>query len=787
MNFRFLISIYTLVTLTVNLISAQSITQIIRGTAVDKVSQSPLPGATVILLNSNPINGTATDMDGNFKLEKVPLGNQTLKISFLGYKELLIPNIIVNSGKEVVLTISLEENIMQSKEVEIIDKVEKNKPLNEYSAVSARTFSVEETQKYAAAVNDPARMATAFAGVVSTEDGNNAIAIRGNSPNGLLWRMDGLEIPNPNHFSNVATSGGGISILSSQLLSNSDFSTGAFPAEYGNALSGVFDLKLRKGNNQKSEHTIQAGFLGTDISTEGPFKKGYNGSYLINYRYSTLSLLSQLGVNVGFGTTVFQDIAYNIYLPTKSYGNFSLFGFGGLSKQIVKAEKDSSQWDFNYKRYNVDFISNTGAAGFSHILPFNSTTYIKTSLVLAGTGKGYIEEKLDEDYTSVPTNNLDYTQNRISISSIVTKKLNAKSSIKTGVIGSKLFYDLLNTGLNSDSHQTETLIDDKGNAHTLQAFAQWNYHMTEKLNFVGGLHAITLIENETYSIEPRASIKYQFNPLQSIGFGYGLHSQIQPTGVYFVKVENMDGSTSKPNENLELTKSHHFVLSYDRSINEFLHLRAEAYYQYLFNVPISTDATNTFSMLNNEGGFFTDPLVNNGKGRNYGLEVTAEQYLHHDFYFLLSTSFYDSKFRASNNQWYNTRFNGNFATSFTAGKEFKTGEKFNHRIVGLNIKTIYSGGLRSTPIDFNASAAKGETVYIDAEAYSIQQKNYFRTDLKFSVKRNRKNSTITWALDIQNATNRKNVYGEYYDPLLNATTTEYQSSLIPILSYKIDF
>lgn len=310
-------------------LKAQIPTQTVRGIIVDKISQSPLPGVVVVLVNSNPLIGTSTDEEGRFKLTQVPVGKQTLKVSFIGYKENVMQNLSVNAGKELVLNVSLEEDIKSMSEVVVTAKVEKNKPLNDMSMVSTRAFSVEETQKFAAAVNDPARMATSFAGVVNGSDGGNMISIRGNSPNGLLWRMEGVEIPNPNHFSNVGTSGGGIAIISSQLLSNSDFSTGAFASEYGNALSGVFDLKLRKGNNQKREYTFQAGVLGVDVSTEGPFKKGYDGSYLVNYRYSTLGLLSKMGVPIGDATTTFQDLSFNVSLPTKKLGTFGVFGFGG--------------------------------------------------------------------------------------------------------------------------------------------------------------------------------------------------------------------------------------------------------------------------------------------------------------------------------------------------------------------------------------------------------------------------------------------------------------------------
>lgn len=767
--------------------SAQLLTQTIRGTVVDLVSQSPLPGANVVLLNSEPFNGTATDMVGNFQLKHVPVGKQNLRITFLGYKEYILPNITVTSGKEVVLSIALEENVVMGKEVTITDKIEKNKPLNEYSTVSARTFSVEETQKYAAAVNDPARMSTSYAGVVSTDDGNNAITIRGNSPNGLLWRMEGVEIPNPNHFSNVGTSGGGISILSSQVLTNSDFMTGAFPAEYGNALSGVFDLKLRRGNNQKSEQTIQVGFLGTDLAVEGPFKKGYDGSYLINYRYSTLSVLGKLGVNVGTATTNFQDLSYNFYLPTKKSGTFTLFGFGGLSSQSSNAEKDSLKWTNYYDKFNWDFTANTGATGLTHFIQLDNRTYLKTSLVASGTGKTYKEEELDTNYEGIPQGELNYGQNKIALNSILTRKINSKHSFKVGVIGTEIFYNLLNTELVKETGKIETWINQKGETMTLQSFAQWNYRATEKLTFNAGLHYLLLAYNKTASLEPRASLKVDLNSKQSLSFGFGMHSQLQPIGVYFARNTRTDGTVYQPNKDLELTKALHYVLSYDRSLTDYLRLKLEGYYQQLYNVPVSTDINNTFSILNSEGGYTSDPLANNGKGKNYGVELTFEQFLHHDFYFLLSSSVYDSKYKAANGKWFNTRFNGNFATTFTAGKEFKTGSGFKNRIIGVNIKTIYAGGLRNTPIDIDASKAKGETVYRDAEAFSLQAKDYFRTDVKFSLKRNRLKSTVTWSVDIQNVSNAKNIFGDYFDPLTGTTKTSYQAPLIPILSYKVDF
>ncbi len=785
--YKYLFPVFILVNLFSSSTHAQSLTQTIRGTIADGISQSTLPGASVVVLNSNPILGANADENGNFKLTNVPIGMQSLKISFLGYKDFILPNISVTSGKEVVLNIAMEENVVQAKEITINGNAEKEKPVNEFSTVSTRTFSVEETQKYAAAINDPARMSMAFAGVVATDDGNNNIAIRGNAPNGLLWRMEGVEIPNPNHFSGVGTSGGGISILSSQLLTNSDFLTGAFASEYGNALSGVFDMKLRKGNNQKTERTIQAGFLGTDLAVEGPFRHGYDGSYLINYRYSTLALLEKFGVPVGEGVTTFQDLSLNVFLPTRRYGSFSLFGFGGLSKQVAEAKKDSLDWENNYDRYSWNFKSNTGAAGLSHFIQLNNQTFLKTTLIASGSGKSYYEEIVDDQYIDISQGGENYDQNRIALSSVLTKKFDSRHSIKGGVIASELIYNLERSKLNKETNQLDHEIGEKGKSYTMQSFIQWNFRATEKLTLNAGFHSLNFDYNNSYSFEPRASVKYDVAVNQSVSLGYGLHSQLQPIGVYFARLYEADGDYYEPNKNLGFTKAHHLVLGYDRSLSKYMRIKLETYYQYLFDVPVSTDSTSTLSMLNNENGFETEPLVNTGTGRNYGIELTVEQFLHNNLYFLLSTSLYDSKYKAANDQWYNTRFNGNFAVSFTAGKEIKTGEKFHNRILGFNIKTIYTGGLRNTPIDYEASVNAGETKYIESRAFELQAKNYFRTDFKISLKRNRPKSTTTWSLDFQNVTNHKNEYGQYYDPLTGTTKTSYQAPLIPVLSYKVDF
>jgi hypothetical protein len=766
-------------------VSAQTLSQTIRGTVIDRITHAPLFGANIIIAESNPLLGAASDPDGIFRIAKVPVGKHTLKVTYLGYKERLIPNVVVNSGKEVVLVIELEEDILISKEVVISGESHKERSINEMATVSTRTFSVEETQKFAAAVNDPARMASSFAGVTSADDGNNTITIRGNSPAGLQWKMEGIEIPNPNHFAAPGASGGGISILSAQTMSNSDFMTGAFAAEYGNALSGIFDIRLRKGNNEKPEYTLQAGLLGLEAAAEGPIVKGYQGSYLVNYRYSTLSILDKIGVEVGDGTNDFQDLSYNVFLPTKKAGNFTLFGFGGLSTSLFEAERDSSKWEEGYQRYDSEFTSNTGVAGVTHSLILGKNSWLKSAAAFSGNEIGYKEDRLNNEYVGEERNRQTAGNYKLTVTSAFNHKLSSRHNIRTGFIINQVAYDVEYNVYDQDLNAITQTINDKGDTYSMQFFAQSNYYITKKLTFNGGLHYLMLNLNKSYSLEPRLSFKYEIDALQSVSAGYGLHSQIQPLGVYFAKNEFSD----KLNKDLGMSKAHHLVLGYDRMLAENLRLKAEAYAQWLFDIPVRRDTLNSFSMVNVSEDYITDPLKNSGTGTNYGLEVTVEQFLKHDFYFLLATSLYDSKYKGSDNVERNTRFNGQYGITFTGGKEVLTGSKWKNRVLGFNLKTIYRGGFRGTPVDLEASQAlPGQgAVYVDSEAFSIQYPDYFRADIRISLKRNRKASTQTLALDIQNVTNRKNIYGRFYDSESGQIKTYYQTALIPILSYKIEF
>lgn len=761
---------------------AAQVTQTIKGQLTDQLLQQPIAGATVEIVDQQ--RSVITDAEGNFKFTRVPVGIHQLRITHAGFKPIVLDNIILNAGKELVLNPGMELDVQTQQEVVVKARGVRSKPLNELSIVSARAFSVEETQRYAAAVNDPLRMATSFAGVISPNDGGNHIIVRGNAPNALLWRMEGVEIPNPNHFAPQGSSGGGISILSAQLLANSDFVTGAFAAEYGNAVGGVFDLRLRKGNNEKREHTIEAGVLGINVASEGPFSKNYKGSYLVNYRYSTLGLLSKMGLKtVGEGSTNFSDLSYNINLPAGKAGQFTVFGFNGWNSQDFPLEKDPSKWEEEWNRYGGRYRGATNANGITHSIALSPRTRLKTALI-----NSIQESTGDQQYVENPDKIINayrekFDTRKWTFSTTLNSQLTRKQALRAGLIVQQIDFNYLQRSRENNQAPVEERINVKDQTQLVQAFAQWQYKPTSQMVVTGGLHYQELMLNHSRAIEPRVGLQWNPDAQNSFGFGYGLHSQAQIMGVYFARTKIND-ELIQPNKDLGFTRSHHLVGSYTRQLGKGLRLRTELYYQFLFNVPVSVYDTSTVSTLNIGENYVLDPLTNKGRGRNYGVEISLEKQLRNNFYFLFSNSFYQSKYTAADGVERNTRYNGANANTLTIGKEFIHPGK--QRSFAANVKIIYAGGFRDTPLDEAATLELGYAKYRETEAFTIQNPAFFRTDIRLSMKWNATRMTHVLSLDVQNLTNRQNVYAKYYDSVKGGIQTAYQAGIIPVIAYRLE-
>ncbi len=775
---------FALIVLILSRVSAQDKpAQTLRGSIIDKSIKAHLAGATVELIGG--INKqTIANNDGVFKFEFIPVGRYTIRISYIGYKSITIPNIALESGKETYLSLEMEEDVNNYKEVIVQSGQNKTRPINDAAMVSGRMFSVEETRRFAAGLNDPSRIAASFPGVSSSGD-NNALSIRGNSSNGLLWRMEGVEISNPNHFARVGTSGGGISILSAQLLANSDFLTGAFPSEYGNALSGVFDIHLRKGNNNKREHSFSASTIGIDLTTEGYFKKGSKGSYLINYRYGFLTLMEQLGFKISDASTRFQDLSYHINLPTKSAGTFSFFGFGGMSRQHRIALNDS----FNFiqkpsTRNGALDLSNTGAVGLVHTIRIGNKTSLNT--IYSTNGTNYREE--DNFYNKINgplivTRNNKFREASAILSIVGTHKMNKKNVFKIGFnTNEKNFF--LNQ-LEAVSNILRDKVKEEGSTRLSQYFMQWKWDPSNKIRFQMGIHGQYFLLNKSSAIEPRIGVRIQTGKKQFFSMGYGMHSQIQPLGNYFARIK-VGNDSIQPNKNLDFSKAQHFVAGYSFQFQENWNFKLEAYYQSLYNIPVSAIGPSSFSLINQEDNYVIAALNNSGRGKNYGVELTLERFWNDQFYFLSTLSLYQSKYLASDLIWRNTRFNSNSIFSITTGKEWNLRTK-KASTIAIDLKITNYGGVRVTPINLPQSIIRRTTVLDNNRIYEDKLPNIFRIDLQMQWKINYTKMTGSFIAGVQNLTNRKNPISQSYDPVMSGIKYNYLLGLIPVIGYKIDF
>jgi hypothetical protein len=764
---------------------AQSLTQTIKGTVIDKDSRRPLAGATVSIAEDSTQQSIITNEAGNFILSGIQVGRHRIQCTYSGYENYITDNIILNSAKELELVIEMEQRYQQQSEVVVKAVRNPKQPVNKSSVVSTRSFTPEETQRYAASVNDPSRMAMSFPGVQPVRDARSDIIIRANSAATMLWRLEGIDIPNPNHFARKGSSGGGITIFSSSMLDNSDFSTGGFPAEYGDALSGVFDMRFRKGNKDKEQYTFKASLIGLDFSAEGPFEKG-KSSYLINFRYSTLGILNAIGFHLTDERedNTFQDLSFNLNFPSKNNKSvFNIWGIGGLSKEDYSALKNVSEWD-EYDDYAIyDFKTNMGAIGIGHSLQVGKKGLLKTSVALMGQRISFVDDTLNTSKTPYTINDELYKNNRLSLAVHYNTKLGTKLSWKTGMFASRISYGFKQS-LYDYALLTyrNSVINGNGDTWQWQPYTQLTWKPGNKITFNAGLHYLYLSLNNTSSAEPRFNVQYKINSNNTISFATGLYGKTLPLGSYFYKEPN----GVFPNINLDIMRSAHFIAAYDILMKKGWRFHIEGYLQKLTHIPVVNDVNRTFWLLNMTEGYANEALVSKGVGKNTGVDITVEKFFSKGLFVLTGFSIYNSTYQPLNGKTYNTHYNCKSAGSLTAGREWKWKKERTFVIGG---KMLYNGGVPITPLLSGAPINSRKPVLDETRPFSERVPSYFRTDARLSLRKDRKKTAWMIALDIQNIMGIKNTDGLSYR--YNPSTLQWiykkLSGFVPVISYQLDF
>ena len=766
------------------LFSSLAQAQTLRGTVRDADNGEAITGATLSLRFSKgepaPIT-LATTPEGEFVFEKIRAGYYTVEITAQGFENQVIAEVSVVSGKEQVLDIALQRSTAELAEVTIhANQPGKRVPL----PLGEIPLTRDQTLRFPAMFFDPARLAAAYPGVSLRDDGTNILSIRGNSPSSVRWRLEGVDIVNPNHLPNAGTfsdrpnaASGGILMFSAQLLDNSSLLIGPMPAGYGDAMGGLMDMSLRRGNERLHEFTAQAGLLGLDMAAEGPLGKKASASYLVNYRYSTVGLLGQLGVSFGDEQINFQDLSFNFNFEGNGGSRWSVFGLGGVSENIFKHKTDTAEIKYYKDFFDIDFQSKTGVVGVSNWTPLSRFAWIKTAIAYSGQ----LNERKATTTQYENRNNLDdINESKLSASITYSQHLNRRYRLMAGLMATRQKYG-------AESILNNLALERPNHEYTLaQPWAQLSWNSRNRKNSSSfGLHSTLLSVGSAnspetaFALEPRFNFSRRLNEKHRISFAAGVYSQVPSEWLLPYQTE--------------LLNSQKVELAYSWKFTQAWNFKTAIYKQWISNAPYFIN--EGFSLLNdtefNLGNDFSS--YTNGRGYNQGVEISLERYLFESWFLLANASFFDSKFSKTSSpkaeDWLSTRWDLGFLSNITFGKEWQREKRpGKERTIGLNSRVVWTGGPREAEWNPTASMQQNSTVFDERIGYTNQYQDYFRVDLRVYWRKNlgnRRNSTF--ALDIQNLTGQENFAYHFYDPYTQKVENKYLLGTIPNFSWRLEF
>ena len=800
-NKSFLRRLVMLVALVAGVLLPQSVlAQTIKGSVTDAITGETLIGAAVKVAELKDVGGI-TNIDGEFSITITQPGRYTIETSYMGYEPSVLKEVLVAGAKDVVLDITLRESSTDMNEVVIKPRVNKESTVNPTALVGGMMLSMEEASRYAGGYNDPARLVTAFAGVAGQGDGNG-ISVHGNAPQFMQYRLEGVEIFSPNHFADLYSAGFGmVSALNSNVITNSDFFVSTFNSSYNNALSGVFDVRMRTGNNSKFEDGVQVGSVGIEWTSEGPISKKNNSSFIFNYRYGFSTIARKLKLIDTYGSQYdFQDLSFKLNFPTKKAGTFSAFALGFIDKSW-DVELDIKDIHSIYDASDQEGSLYNALLGASHKIHFdNKWTWRTTAAYNMQHNKVDMEYwglHFDANHKPIGFEGKDYpfsylkqNEDRAVFNTELSKQVTPRWLLQLGGEYSHRFFDLnFRTAENVYEPVSPTpYYATKDNTGLASIFWSNLWKPTDNLSFNIGLSGSYFLLSKDFSIEPRASMKWEPGKRHSISLGYGLHSMIEKLDAYFFR--NADGTMA--NKDLGLSKAHHLLTTYMYKFTDNLNLRFNAYYQYGFDTPVGINGS-TFCTVNRLFNYIEEPLVNEGNTRNYGADITLEHYMSRGFYGQVNGSLFKSEYRGLDKKWRNQLYDRGYMVKVLGGKEWMIGKR-KQDVFNVSVKYTLQGGLRHTPIDVDAMKANvaagiinDQPIYKEDEAMTLQFDPTSILDLTVSYKINRKNVGHTIAFEGVNILQHETPYAVHYDLGTGQLRVDKSGISLPNIYYRIDF
>ena len=748
--------------------------QRLQGHLLNELTLEPAEKVLITLSGEDAFYQAVTNEQGKFTLENVALGRyilSTRSVEFENHRQ----ELLVVAGRAERVSVLLAPAVME------LDSITVQGASPALSLLRTTEFSIEQTRRFPAVFFDPARaFIGSVPGAVVQNDQNNNIIVNGRPPNYTKWMLEGANIVNPNHLTNAGTltdrptqSGGGVNILSAQMLGNSQFVQPPYPAYYGNATSGLVHMYLRPGSKQAMQHTVQASLLGLDVASEGAIDE--QTSYLVNGRYSTVGLLTDLGLDFGGERINFYDLAFTLHRDFKSGGSLKLFGYGGRSINAFEGPVNRDDWEEDKDSTNVDFDSQTGGLGFRLDYPLKNGRLSVTSIASSLTTTRDVEASCG-DSCFQPAGSFQFEDD------LVSSRIDLKKGLVRGIsLNAGMLVDYKRISLFATEQVLDRTLGDISLATRLDGReSYWIFNPYMSTDIIIGQFSLQAGLRLNYStlweesfFEPRLHCDYHWNSSTSLAVGYARLYQYPSPSLL------MTSATGFSQQALDPMEVHHFFVSSHHVIGK-VPVTNTLFYDNYHAVP----QYGPFSEFNRLNEFIVDPFTGNGTTETYGYNLSIQRNFIHSFYLISSLAVFNSTYGDEERP---SRFDSDYSFSFTGGKEFEK-EKGDHlRTFGIDTRIFYTGGLRESVVDEATSLAEYRTVYRTDDPFSEKLDDYFRLDLRLSWRKEKEGKTRTLALDIQNALSIENDAYSYYDFRQGRVVKQEQLGIIPVLVYRVDF
>lgn len=750
----------------------------IRGEVRDAETGMSLAGANVIVRSAESgdrsnstengdVRGAAADGEGRFLIEGLPAGGYSIRITFIGYEPRTITDVIVRPGRITSIEAALNSSTYSAEEVEVT--------AGYFTAVKAEdvsvaAFSGEEIRRSPGSAGDVSRIMMVLPSVAKVNDQSNSLIVRGGSPLENAFFIDGIEVPNINHFPSQGSSGGPLGLIPVDLIRDVTFSAGGFPARYGDRLSSVMDISFRDGDREGILGQADLNFTGFGGLLEGPM--GENGSWILSARRSYLDLLVSA---IDMGTSVapkYGDAAMKLAYDLSPAHRLSLLGLWSDDHNNPDAET-AAENDMQY--YGEQNIYNyTG--GMSWRALWNEKTFSTTSLSYTGM---IFDEQFLKTGSGVPLLLNDSRESWVQLRSETRWKIASTLSLEAGgdVKALSNRYDNRYGAVPDElgNPQPEFLFQRDASATQSGLFATALLTPFEGVTVSAGLRAQHTQWNDRVALQPRATLAFQLSELTSVSVAGGLYTQALPLLLL---------AQDEANRALENPRALHGVLSFSQLLSESTRLTLEGYVKEYDRFPIDADQPGLFLIdeMNYRYGFFMPhgKLSSTGKASSRGVELTLQKKLAQDFYGIASASYSASRYTDAAGVERSRVYDNRLLFSIEGGYKPSAEWEF-------SLRWIYAGGAPYTPMDVEASLAARQEVLdasrINAERHPDYHSMNVRVDRRFHFDR----SALVIYISVWNAYNRKNVAGYIWDDANQRVKTLYQWGLLPIFGIEWEF